>query len=345
MQVPIPIFTGMDKHVKYIHDLALEWATAAGLAQEERIGFAKNIVHFCANKSLDIHQINFSVRYHDNGRCLLKATLDDTVIDEVEIPSRINNAMSTPSDHFPELEYILAKNKQLEQSNQDLKQFSFAIAHDLKNSLTKLKLAIALLEEEDIPASMTRYVQIIDKSARQIERTTLSLNDLIELGHSAIGIVKKISLAELFNSVCDEFEESLSAMNASVSTDFSQAKEFVYVEIYLKSMFSNLLSNSIKYSSPDRALQINVRAYREGPVVIITFTDNGQGIDLINFPRQKLFQPFTRFSDSTEGKGLGLYIIKIMIERNGGNIEVDSILDQGTTFRFMLTPYSLPEDQ
>jgi two-component system CheB/CheR fusion protein len=88
-------------------------------------------------------------------------------------------------------------------------------------------------------------------------------------------------------------------------------------------------------------LEIHVKAHSENQNIVILFSDNGQGIDLVKNNPQILFQPFTRFSNDTDGKGLGLYIIKTMVERNGGRVEIESTLNQGTTFRFVLQPYTL----
>ena len=74
-------------------------------------------------------------------------------------------------------------------------------------------------------------------------------------------------------------------------------------------------------------------------MIILTFKDNGEGIDLEKFG-SRLFTPFTRFNTEQEGKGIGLYIVKKMIEKNGGKIEVESEIGKGTTFIIYLREYT-----
>ncbi|MEO8406157.1 MAG: HAMP domain-containing sensor histidine kinase, partial [Chitinophagaceae bacterium] len=224
---------------------------------------------------------------------------------------------------------------------QDMQQFTFALAHDLKNSLTKLKLSLTLLKEEEIPPSINNYIQIIHRSADRLETIMLSLNKIIEVGDSSPHVVKNISPALVFSDAYDEFSDTIEMNEAFVNTDFTGIGELNYIEVYLKSIFTNLLSNAIKYSSPERPLYLTILATQKEDKAIFTFTDNGQGIDLEKFGN-KLFLPFTRFSSNTDGSGVGLYLIKNIAERNGGSIEVESTPGKGSSFTVTIREYKLP---
>ncbi|MEO5563138.1 MAG: HAMP domain-containing sensor histidine kinase, partial [Chitinophagaceae bacterium] len=206
---------------------------------------------------------------------------------------------------------------------------------------TKLKLALSLVEDEEIPPVIYNYIQIIQRAAERLETIMLSLNKIIQLGDSSPDVVKRISPALVFTDVHEEFAETLAQKEALITTDFSAVTELNYIEVYLKSIFTNLLSNAIKYSSSHRALRLSVSAYRDNGKAAFIFSDNGQGINL-DTVGNKLFQPFTRFSNSSDGSGIGLYLIKNIVERNGGKIDVESRPGEGTTFRFILEEYKLP---
>jgi signal transduction histidine kinase len=109
-------------------------------------------------------------------------------------------------------------------------------------------------------------------------------------------------------------------------------KYIEYNQLYLESIFMNLLSNAIKYRSPDRLLEVNISTSisRSGEL-LLTFRDNGMGIDLKRH-RDKIFGLYQRFHVNTEGVGLGLFIVKAQINSMGGTIEIDSIVDDGSTF-------------
>jgi signal transduction histidine kinase len=100
----------------------------------------------------------------------------------------------------------------------------------------------------------------------------------------------------------------------------------------------NLISNAIKYRHPGRKPHITVSTSCTSEFIVLTISDNGLGFD-IEAVQNNLFRPFKRFHQETSGMGVGLYIIKYMVERNGGKIEVASKTDEGTQFILYLKPY------
>ena len=100
---------------------------------------------------------------------------------------------------------------------------------------------------------------------------------------------------------------------------------------YLESIFLNLLTNSIKYKSPDKQLKITITSKTINDKVILYFKDNGIGIDL-DRNKHKIFGLYQRFHNHPDSKGLGLYLVKSQVETMGGTIEVSSKVGKGTTF-------------
>jgi signal transduction histidine kinase len=99
----------------------------------------------------------------------------------------------------------------------------------------------------------------------------------------------------------------------------------------MRSILYNLVSNAVKYSSPDRLPVIHITTEQLNDEVILTVSDNGLGMNPAY--KHKLFGMFKRLHDHVEGSGIGLYIVKRIIENNGGRIEVETELDVGTTFK------------
>jgi signal transduction histidine kinase len=99
----------------------------------------------------------------------------------------------------------------------------------------------------------------------------------------------------------------------------------------LKSIIYNFMSNAIKYKSPERTPLIRIKTEMNGYGLKLFISDNGLGINLKE-NREKLFMIFKRFHTHVEGTGIGLYMVKRLVERNNGIIEVESEVDKGTTF-------------
>ena len=119
--------------------------------------------------------------------------------------------------------------------------------------------------------------------------------------------------------------------NVHIFSDFTEAPTVKFTSIHLNSIMLNLISNAIKYRSPDRDPEIHIRTYSKGKLTYLEVKDNGLGIDLERH-KDKLFGLFQRFHDHADSKGLGLFIINSIVVENGGKIEVKSEINKGTTF-------------
>ena len=118
---------------------------------------------------------------------------------------------------------------------------------------------------------------------------------------------------------------------AKISIDFDEVPVIRYPPKYLSSIFHNLISNALKYHSPDRELRISVKAEKIQDRVILTVKDNGLGIDLIKH-HDNVFKIGKVFHKHPNAKGLGLYMTKAQVDAMGGTVWVESLPDQGATF-------------
>ena len=107
------------------------------------------------------------------------------------------------------------------------------------------------------------------------------------------------------------------------------------VPAYLDSAVLNILSNALKYSSPDKEARLNISAKKEGEFIILEFEDNGLGIDLDKH-KKEVFALNKTFHGNIDSRGIGLFITKNQIEQMGGKIEVESEPTLGSTFRISL---------
>ncbi|EMM83027.1 GHKL domain protein, partial [Leptospira interrogans str. 2006001854] len=103
---------------------------------------------------------------------------------------------------------------------------------------------------------------------------------------------------------------------------------------YMESILLNFLTNAVKYRHPDRVPEITLNAERQENRLILSIKDNGLGIDMKKYG-DKLFGMYKTFHNNKDAKGIGLFITKNQVEAMGGKIEVESRLNNGTTFRII----------
>ncbi|MFM7859037.1 MAG: sensor histidine kinase, partial [Flammeovirgaceae bacterium] len=118
---------------------------------------------------------------------------------------------------------------------------------------------------------------------------------------------------------------------ARVLADFTDGRNVVTIQAYVQNIFLTLLDNAIKYRDLNKQLEVRVTARSEGGYLCINFSDNGLGIDTEQYGG-KLFNLYARFHPEIEGKGMGLFLVKMQLEAMGGRISVESVVGLGTTF-------------
>ncbi len=229
-------------------------------------------------------------------------------------------------------------NDKLSKSNHRLKEFTYAISHDLKTPLSSLRIASDYAISNPLGEDLPEYMAILSRSVKRLDKTIHSLIEILDMQDQDNQIVKELNFASLFQDTVEEYHQFIEDSEAIIQTDFEAAPTILYVEAYLRSLFSNLLSNSLKYRDPERPLSISIVTEPMAGAIRFRFTDTGAGMDL-DLIKDRLFRPFTRFTSGSNGKGIGLYLIKGMVEGNGGTVIVESTVGRGTAFVFTLVPH------
>ena len=230
---------------------------------------------------------------------------------------------------------LIKQNKKLDEINKYLDNFVHTVAHDLRSPVANI---IGLLQLLTIKEEDSRNISIKEKLNTSVERLDSTLKgmiQLIEVQSISGSNTQLLSLKDVFEDIASEFTSTLQDIEHSVTSDFESCQPIRYIKPYLESIFRNLISNSIKYRRDDVPLQISVGCRQEGEFVLIHHQDNGIGIDLQKHGKN-LFKPFVRFTQKAQGKGIGLHIINNMLQKNGGKVEVESEVGEGTTFKLYL---------
>ena len=144
--------------------------------------------------------------------------------------------------------------------------------------------------------------------------------------------VRSINLLKEIEKTVASIPMLISNANTSITYAFDHDERLVTNPAYFESIVLNLLTNALKYKSPDRPLVITISLESEGKYKIVCFRDNGLGIDLDRH-KEKLFGMYNTFHGNKDAKGLGLFIMKAQIEAMKGKIDVESELNAGTAFK------------
>jgi PAS domain S-box-containing protein len=226
--------------------------------------------------------------------------------------------------------------KQIKLKNKELEEFAYVAAHDLKAPLTNLTVLVDMFNKSSI--SKTEDIQLFNKlknNIEQIYKTVFTLNDVINFKTTLKDKKERLKFEKVFDEVRQSITEQLQSSNASIDVDFSSCPDIDYPPLHLKSVIQNLLTNSLKYKIPDKPLKIEVKTTTKNAKICLTIRDNGLGFDAEKYSK-KVFGLFKRLHTHVEGKGVGMYIVKSIVEAHGGSIEVKSKPNNGAMFTVYL---------
>jgi two-component system CheB/CheR fusion protein len=229
-------------------------------------------------------------------------------------------------------------NRRLELANNYLDNFVYTAAHDLRAPVSNLRTLIGMLQSDEKLSENVNFMRVV-QSANRLEDTLQGMVRILEIQRNDSPEVSSLNIAEIFRLIRSELAEEEKEAKASIVTTF-RVQEINYVKPFLQSILRNLLSNALKYRSNDRDLVIEVSTKQAGEYVLLEVKDNGIGLDVKRYGK-KLFKPFERLTKQAEGQGLGLHLVKTMLERNGGSIKVEGETNKGLHFKLYLKPYLL----
>lgn len=240
---------------------------------------------------------------------------------------------------------LYEKNQELESKNTSLDSFIYRVSHDLKTPSHNVISMVDLLRQQikDLDPGPVA-LQILNHLESASQGMLTRLKDLLELTRMENTLdaqAEDIHLASLMGEIMESMSTSIQENNVIFDVDFKDCPKVLFGRENMRSLLSNLIGNSIKYRSLKRAPFIRVVSKRHGPWVVLTISDNGMGINLEENGNQ-LFGMFNRFHSHVEGTGVGLYIVKKIVDGYGGRIEVDSEVGKGTAFKLFLRNSTVP---
>jgi signal transduction histidine kinase len=223
------------------------------------------------------------------------------------------------------------KSAELERSNRELEAFSYTISHDLRAPLRHVDGYARMLQEDAgdaLDSEMRRYLDNISESSRRMGMLIDDLLAFSRLGRKPVERVR-VDMNELTTHVLRE----AGAGTTEAAIEIGELPTVSADPVLLRQAWVNLLSNAIKYSAPmGREARIEVSGENEPGLARLRVRDNGVGFDMRY--ADKLFGVFQRLhsQDEFEGTGVGLAIVKQIVQRHGGRVDVEAQPGRGACF-------------
>lgn len=228
-----------------------------------------------------------------------------------------------------------SKNKILTKVNHDLDNFVYTAAHDLKSPISNIEGLIHILSDSLANEEFDRneIKQIIGLLQTSVNRFSTTIQDLTTIIRTQEKIdeekSERINIVEMVEDVKMDIGDLISQSNAQIKVLTKDDPSLHFSKRNFKSILYNLISNAIKYRSPHRIPEIAIKIETVEEKIHFSVQDNGLGISAEN--KNKIFTMFKRLHNHVEGTGIGLYLVKKIVDNQNGKIEVDSVLGEGST--------------
>ncbi|MCD6065970.1 MAG: domain S-box [Bacteroidetes bacterium] len=217
------------------------------------------------------------------------------------------------------------------QRSKNLEQFTYIISHNLRAPVAHILGISNVLKGELSAADRDRTHSYLFSAVDQLDNVIKDMSKILQMRSEITEDKVPVSFQELVDTIKLSIQNLIQKENAEIVTDFSAVDTVVTLKGYFHSIFYNLILNAIKYKQPDTPPIIKIRTELQKGKIMISFKDNGTGIDL-KLHGNKLFGLYNRFHSNIEGKGVGLFMVKTQIEVLGGKISVTSEPGKGTEF-------------
>ena len=231
---------------------------------------------------------------------------------------------------------LIDTNKSLIKKNNELEEFSYIAAHDLKAPINNLNILLGLIDNEKYTdlVKTPNFIKLL-KEVYQLNKNIYSLNNVIALEYYLKEKKEKINFSDIFKIVEKNLKKSIENTDTIINTNFSECPEISYPIDQLYKILFHLIDNSINFRNVHikNIISIYTLIEKQKPVLIIS--DNGIGFNQIKNEKY-IYKNFYKNDPTSERLGIGLFIVKSIINHHKGQIKVSSKINHGTTFKLTL---------
>jgi PAS domain S-box-containing protein len=220
---------------------------------------------------------------------------------------------------------------QLMEQNNNLRQFSFIASHNLRGPVASMLGLLNLIKPGQLDNDLTEIFGMLQRSAVNLDVVIRDLARILEMRRDELQPREWVDLREMVQTITTALQEQIEESDAEIVLNDEAINLFLTIKSYFHSILYNLISNAIKYRSGKRRLRMEITSFRTASTTGFVVRDNGSGLDL-NQHGNKVFGLYQRFNLETEGKGLGLYMVRSQVNILNGIVTLDSKPDEGAIF-------------
>lgn len=230
---------------------------------------------------------------------------------------------------------LLSINQELVRQNNDLLQFSYAISHNVRGPVASIMGVMNLIEggiikKEEMPGLLKNF----SESVHLLDGILHKLNQILAARDDTFNIREEVNLKTELRIIEETFAKPIHDNHVKIRADL-KAETLISVRAYIHSILTQLISNGIQFRSLSRQPVITVSSYYQGSSIVLRVEDNGAGINLERH-REDVFKPFKRFHATASGKGIGLYLVKLQVDKLEGSIDIKSVPNVGSSITICL---------
>lgn len=313
--------------LKYSEEELLQKRIIELVPREYLIKGLRSFIEVVENKS--IRHDDFQLKRKNNEYV-------DIILDAVELNDNEIMAYCVDVTELIKIESKLEESLQtVSAKNKELEQFAYVATHDLRSPILNLKGLLDMFVKQNFITEANRpIIERVIKTSENLYSTLQDLITVITSVNNADDNVRTVDFEQTLLEILADFEDQIHLNNIKVHYNFNKISEIHYFPSHIKSIMQNLITNAIKYRSNKRPLVIDIYTSKRNNIIELCVQDNGIGI--LPEHKEKIFQLFKRINFNIEGKGIGLFLVKSLLEVNGGKIEIDSEFDNWSIFTVSL---------
>jgi two-component system, sensor histidine kinase and response regulator len=220
---------------------------------------------------------------------------------------------------------------ELEKAYDELNKFAYSVSHDIRGPLSGILGAINIAREIDDVDEMKEMLFLMESSLKKLDTYIINMHDYYSIQRGELKI-SKIDFTKIINEIKTSYLTSAEAKGVAFNLEIKQGEHFRSDELRLKLILNNLLSNAFKYQNqknPDKSVDVNIGVEHNTATIYVKDT----GIGILGNHIGEIFNLFYRANYQEVGSGFGLYNVKNALVKLNGQIEVNSVMDKGTTFK------------
>jgi PAS domain S-box-containing protein len=216
--------------------------------------------------------------------------------------------------------------------NNDLKLLTATTSHDLRSPVNNLLSVFNILDEAPIQDERTLdFIALLKSATNTLKETLNNYVDVLHKKDTFSEHIEEINIDHSLNVVLQSLDALIFSSKAKINVNFEEFRDIKFTKHYMESILLNLITNSIKYARPDHFPVITISTRILNGVKQLIFSDEGQGFNMDEV-KDKIFGFQKKFHHHIDSKGIGLYLVYNHVTSLGGEITIESKINEGTTF-------------